>query len=240
MGFLLSENCKISINPGDCINPHFLRYCSKFTKEFKMSEKKFFFQSEGLKIEGLIDNRAGKKALIVTHPHPLYGGDMYSSVVESILQPYSEKGYTTLRFNFRGVGQSEGNCEEGTAMPGDVNGALAYLSDLGKTGIDLAGYSFGAWVTALGLKDYLLAKRIIMVSPPVNFIDFSFMDVTPKIKLIITGSEDELSPPAMIKEMLPLWNPDADFKIIDGADHFYGGKTDIIRKIIRNFLDTNG
>jgi len=202
-----------------------------------MKEERVFIQAGEVKIEGLVDNAPGEKAVIVTHPHPLYGGDMSNNVVETVVQAYRQKGYTTFRFNFRGVGQSEGNYDEGIGEQEDVRAGLSYLNGLGKSSIDLAGYSFGVWVNALGLKSFDHAKRMIMVSPPVNFIDFSFLGYNAKIQLVIAGSEDDIAPPGMIKEMLQAWNPGVHFNIIQGADHFYGGKTDEIKKIIRNFLN---
>jgi len=202
-----------------------------------MKEERVFVQAGEVKIEGLVDNAPGEKAVIVTHPHPLYGGDMSNNVVEAVVQAYRQKGYTTFRFNFRGVGQSEGNYEEGIGEQEDVRAGLSYLNGLGKSSIDLAGYSFGVWVNALGLKSFDHAKRMIMVSPPVNFIDFSFLGYNAKIQLVIAGSEDDIAPPGMIKGMLQDWNPEVNFSIIQGADHFYGGKTDEIVRIIQGFLD---
>ncbi|OPX37687.1 MAG: hypothetical protein B1H12_04235 [Desulfobacteraceae bacterium 4484_190.2] len=203
-----------------------------------MKEERVFIQAGEVKIEGLMDNAPGEKAVIVTHPHPLYGGDMSNNVVEAVVHAYRQKGYTTFRFNFRGVGQSEGNYDEGVGEQEDVKAGLSYLNGLGKSSIDLAGYSFGVWVNALGLKGFDHAKRMIMVSPPVNFIDFSFLGYNAKIQLVIAGSEDDIAPPRMIKGMLQAWNPEVNFDIIQGADHFYGGKTDEIKTIIRNFLDS--
>lgn len=203
-------------------------------------EKRVFIQSQGLKIEGLLGSGPGQKAVVVTHPHPLYGGDMYNSVVEAVVKAYSEKAYTTLRINFRGVGQSDGGFDDGHGEQEDVEAALTYLQGLEKSWIDLAGYSFGAWVNARGLKRFEQVNRMVMVSPPVNFIDFSFLDHNPKIKLVIAGSGDDIGPPEMIQKMLPNWNPDVRFEIIQGADHFYWGKTGEIEEIVRNFLDSEG
>jgi len=205
-----------------------------------MTEEKISIPCEGLIIEGLIDDSPGEKAVVITHPHPLYGGNMYNNVVESIMQAYCQEGYTTLRFNFRGVGLSQGNYDQGIGEQEDVRAALTYLCELEKSSIDLAGYSFGVWVNALGLKSFEPAKRMIMVSPPVNFIDFSFLDYSNKIQLIISGSEDDIAPPALIKDMVPTWNPKADFRIIQGADHFYWGKTGEISATIQCFLGLKG
>jgi len=75
-----------------------------------------------------------------------------------------------------------------------------------------------------------------MVSPPVNFIDFSFLKYSEKIRLVIAGSEDDIAPPAMIKDMIPVWNPEAEFNIIKGADHFYWGKTGELEAIIGDLI----
>ena len=201
-----------------------------------MEEKKIFFAANKVQIEGLLSQSPGEAAMIVTHPHPLYGGNMYNNVVESVIKAYNQAGYTTLRFNFRGVGQSGGSHTSGQAEQEDVLGAIHYLNSLNKTSINLIGYSFGAWVIALGINRFPNISRAGMISPPVNFIDFGFQGHTPKLHLVITGSQDEFSPPAMLKEMLPTWNPDAKFKIIQGADHFYLGKTGEIEEIIQDFL----
>ena len=205
-----------------------------------MAEERVFIPSKGLRLEGLMDGTPGEEAVVVTHPHPIYGGEMHNNVVESVIRAYQRQGHSTLRFNFRGVGQSEGGFDQGVGEQDDVRAALEYLGEMGKVSIDLAGYSFGAWVNAMGLGSYSQATRMIMISPPVNFMDFSSLDYSPTIRLVITGSEDDIAPPGMIKEMLPQWNRDADFKIIQGADHFYWGKTREIERAIESLLDQDG
>ena len=106
------------------------------------------FLSEEYEIEGLLNQRDEKKGVVVTHPHPLYGGDMNNMVVESIVHVYYMKGYSTLKFNFRGVGRSQGTYDNGLGEQKDVLSALSFLADMGMERIDLAGYSFGAWVNA--------------------------------------------------------------------------------------------
>ncbi len=194
---------------------------------------------QGPSLEALFHPREGEKGVVVTHPHPLYGGDMYNNVVEAVTRAYQEMGYSTLRFNFRGVGNSRGRYGGGRGEKEDVKAALGYLSGQGKTRIDLAGYSFGVWVNMLGLKDLVAAQRLVMVSPPVGFMDFSFLGYCSKLSLVITGSEDDIAPRAMLEKMVPRWNPEAIFKTVQGADHFYWGKTTEIEAIIRDFLQGN-
>lgn len=201
-----------------------------------MPEKEIFFDSGALKIQGLLDEHPGEKGVVVTHPHPLYGGDMYNHVVEAVYQAYAEKGYTCLRFNFRGVGLSQGEYDNGVGEQDDVKAALDYLAARGKEEIDLAGYSFGAWVNAQGIDRYYHVKKMIMISPPVNVMDYSFLSYNPKIKLVISGSHDDIAGTQGIKEALPTWNPEAALKIVEGADHFYGNKTGELKRIIDEFL----
>lgn len=124
-----------------------------------MPEKVTFFDSGPLKMQGLLEEHSGEKGVVVTHPHPLYGGDMYNHVVEAVCQAYQEREYSCLRFNFRGVGLSEGEYDKGIGEQDDVMAALDYLSALGQNEIDLVGYSFGAWVNAQGIDKYNLRSR---------------------------------------------------------------------------------
>jgi len=201
-----------------------------------MSENRIFFPAGGLRIEGLFEDIAREKGVVISHPHPLYGGDMYNNVVEAVRGAYREKGYSTLRFNFRGVGQSGGTHDRGVGEQEDVRGALAYLSEAGKTQIDLVGYSFGAWVNALGIERFEKADRLIMVSPPVNAMDFSFLASNPKVRLVIVGTEDHVADSRAIAEMIRIWDPKASLKVIHKADHFYLGKEDELVAILHDFL----
>jgi len=198
-----------------------------------MGEERIFFDAEGLKIEGLFENLGGEKGVVISHPHPLYGGSMHNNVVKAVAQVYKEQGYSTLRFNFRGVERSEGDFGNGVGEQEDVKAAL---KTLGKKSMDLAGYSFGAWVNALGLAKFEEAQRLIMVSPPVSFIDFSFLQYSPKIKLVICGTRDEIAEYKKVEKMLPKWNDQALFRVIQGADHFYSGYEEELIDIIGEFL----
>ena len=181
------------------------------------------FLSEEYEIEGLLNQKDEKKGVVVTHPHPLYGGDMNNLVVESIVHVYHMKGYSTLKFNFRGVGRSQGTYDNGLGEQKDVLSALSFLSDMGMERIDLAGYSFGAWVNAQAIHNDSLTKQMIMVSPPVGFMDFNSIVTMDALKFVVTGNRDDIAPADVIEKMMSTWNPDARFEVIDGADHFYGG-----------------
>jgi alpha/beta superfamily hydrolase len=185
--------------------------------------KKVRFFSENFEIEGLLNEKDEKKGVVVTHPHPLYGGDMYNLVVETIVHVYNLKGYSTLKFNFRGVGGSQGTYDDGHGEQKDVLAALSFLGDRGMAQIDLAGYSFGAWVNAHAVQEDVSVNDMVMVSPPAGFMDFSTIGPMERLKLVVTGSRDDIAPADVVKQMCSVWNPKARFEIIDGADHFYGG-----------------
>jgi hypothetical protein len=190
------------------------------------------FNSSGYEIEGLLNKKKGNQGVVITHPHPLYGGDMNNYVVGSIANAYQKIGYSTLIFNFRGVGKSQGRYEEGVGEREDVRAALAYLSDQGIQDADLAGYSFGAWVNA-GLSCQTDGfRRMIMISPPVNLMDFSSIKSIPCLGLVVTGEDDEFASPDLIREMIPNWNPGARFEIMPNTDHFYGVSIQQLEKMI--------
>ncbi|MDD3083124.1 MAG: alpha/beta hydrolase [Desulfobacterales bacterium] len=184
--------------------------------------KRVSFFSGACRLEGLLqEGHWPDKGVVVTHPHPLYGGDMYNLVVERIADAYQRKGYTVLRPNFRGVGNSEGVYDNGRGERQDAAAARKYLETLGIVHIDLAGYSFGAWINAGLNLEAIGPGSQIMISPPVAFMDCSDISAVSRLKLVVTGSLDEFAPPAMLEKMVPRWNPNAILEVIPGADHFY-------------------
>jgi len=185
-----------------------------------MAETTFFFASENRQIEGVLERVSDARGVVITHPHPLYGGDMDNAVVLAVRNAYRRKRFSTLRFNFRGVGRSQGRHDQGIGERRDVQAARAFLAGTGMTEIDLAGYSFGAWVNAEAGGGF---QRMLMVSPPLAIIDFGPPAPIANLHLIVTGEQDEIAPPALIDRVRARWNPAAAFEVIPGADHFYTG-----------------
>jgi len=201
-----------------------------------MTEEKIKFLSKDLLIEGLLSIQEGQKGVVVTHPHSLYGGTMYNQVVETLVEVYQEKSFSTLRFNFRGVGGSEGSYDEGKGEQEDVRSALEYMHKRGKRDVGLAGYSFGAWVNAKMNDTHSLCDRIVMISPPVAFLDFSFLSFNPKIQLVIAGGRDDIAPADKITNVINTWNPKAHLEVVEGADHFYTGEISSLKSILSRFI----
>ena len=199
-------------------------------------EDKIEFLADSIVLEGLLQKNSAAHGVVITHPHPLYGGNMHNNVVVAISQAYQKLDYTTLRFNFRGVGGSQGSYGDGIGEQEDVSAAVAFLADLGMNQIDLAGYSFGAWVNGcLGCATAGIAN-MVMVAPPVAFIEFDPIGTIDCLKLIVTGSRDDIAPPAMIRQTYQKWNTEAHFEVINGADHFYGGYEDRLKDILASIL----
>ncbi len=203
--------------------------------------QKVHFSAQHFTIEGVLSEGNSDRGVVITHPHPLYGGDMNNSVVETISRAYREKDYTTLKFNFRGTGRSEGNYGGGIGEQKDVIAALTYLHESGLKTIDLAGYSFGAWVNALlcstpQWEHPFALPELVMVSPPVGFLDFKEVERLPGLKLVISGSEDEIVPMEFMKTKVPQWNGDARLEIISGADHFYFEHLDALHAAVISCL----
>ena len=202
-------------------------------------EETIYFCADDFRLEGLFEDNTGDRSVVITHPHPQYGGDMYNPVVSTIADAYREKGYATLRFNFRGVGMSQGNFDNGVGEQMDVGAALSYLEGVGKKRIDLSGYSFGAWVNAQAVQNAtinLKIENLVMISPPVGMIGAGAVAPVNCLQLVVTGSRDEIASARDIENLLPVWNSDAHFIVIAGADHFYSGHIDALKATIASHI----
>ena len=199
-------------------------------------EQAISFQSGNFNLEGLWAHQSTNDALVVTHPHPLYGGDMHNAVVVQAVDAYQKQGYTTLRFNFRGVGDSEGYYSDGPGEQSDLQAAVEYLKRQAVSTFTLAGYSFGAWINAQVSQFALPLQQAVMISPPVALIRFDEIGEIPGLRLVIGGEKDEIAPPKMIRRMLARWNPEAHFEVIPGADHFYSGRLSQLAKVLSEHI----
>jgi alpha/beta superfamily hydrolase len=203
-------------------------------------EEKITFPSGRYRLEGYWQAGTNGKGVAITHPHPLYGGTMNNPVVETIQNAYQQNGHATLRFNFRGVGGSQGNFDNGLGEQNDVRAAIAFIENMNGSAVDLAGYSFGAWVNAGVVADNRTSiASMIMISPPVGFIEFENVSALDCLKLVVTGRRDEIAPVNQIRDLLPAWNPRAHFEIIDGCDHFYIGYLDKLQSILTQYLKSS-
>jgi uncharacterized protein len=176
-----------------------------------------------IRLQAMLAQGTSDRGVVMAHPHPLYGGNMDNPVVLKAIAAFAEKGFTTLRFNFRGTGDSTGMFDNGQGEQTDVMAALAFLKDMGIATLFLAGYSFGARVNASVVAGGYEIMDHVMISPPAGFMSFDDIDILPATGLVITGQNDDIAPPDMIQAHLNRWGITAQFDVIPGCDHFYSG-----------------
>ncbi len=192
-------------------------------------------------LEGIFQGTKNHCGVILTHPHPEYGGNMNNLVVRTLEQAYLENGYATLRFNFRGTGKSTGTYDTFFDICEDVTAAAAFLQDHGISRFAVAGYSFGSWVNAHTDFKGNLPLHQLLISPPVSFMDFTDVPGFSYPTFVICGDRDEYAEPNELKEHLKRWQV-TSFEKINGCDHFYSGMRDPLYdsmvKCIKNFKNT--
>jgi len=199
-----------------------------------MREETIFYPSGKLRLEGLYAKNEGEDGAVICHPHPQLGGSLQNNVVVSMITALYIHGGSTLRFNFRGVGRSEGTYDNGLGEQEDIDSAISWMRQKGKTNILLAGYSFGAWVSAKWLQNHDIECPAILVSPPINVMDFDFSCLNGKIGLIVCAERDQYCAHERIKDIAHKIN--CRFTLITDADHFYFGKEAEIITAISDYL----
>jgi alpha/beta superfamily hydrolase len=191
-----------------------------------MKEEKVFIPSTGIQLEGLLSMQEASSfrgGVILCHPHPQYGGDMDHPVITTAVEAASQEGFSTLRFNFRGVGESEGSYGEGIGEREDVKAVADYLYSRLKNNhspLILVGYSFGAWAGfPIAIEDERF-EGMVAVAPPLEIYDFGFLKGCKKKKLFIAGNRDFFCPPSVLEEWYKGLEEPKSLAVIPGADHF--------------------
>lgn len=187
------------------------------------------FPASGVVLEGVLEmpgSGGPVPAVAVCHPHPLYGGDMHNNVVEAICQALARESIATLRFNFRGVGRSEGSHQDGIGEQDDVRGALDFLQS--REGVDrdrlgLAGYSFGTMVAAPVALEEERVRAMALVSPFLDDAVWERMKAARALRLFVCGSEDSFISHHKVRRLAGEAAIPAGCEVIFGADHFWWG-----------------
>jgi hypothetical protein len=199
------------------------------------------FPSGDLTLEGVLHKPSTQlyPAAVVCHPHPLYGGEMSNSVVIAVCAALVGSGIAALRFNFRGVGDSEGRFADGIGERDDVLAALAYLR--GLEGVEpakvcLVGYSFGA-AMALEAADEQVAA-LVAISPPSIGSSVPSLDVHCPT-LMIAGDRDDVAPKGWMTTLAGAIGPHCRVEVVPGADHFWWGRAEELARIVAAFLRAN-
>ena len=192
---------------------------------------------DGLQLEGRFSRgEKGRGSIILCHPHPLYGGDMDNNVVVALQAALAREGFSTLRFNFRGVGGSAGGYGDGVAEVEDVQAAVAFVAGKDAGPLYLAGYSFGAYAGVRGVAQDDRVKALCCISPPVAIYDFALLREEQGPKLIVTGKRDLICPANLVEELFLSFPQPKVLQIVAGADHFWWGIEDQVADYCIDFL----
>ena len=187
--------------------------------------------------------KAGAPIALALHPHPLAGGTMNNRIVFSVFQAFQRRGFSVLRFNFRGVGRSQGRFDNGQGELSDAASALDWMQTINPNASRcwIGGYSFGAWI---GMQLMMRRPEIggfLSISPPANTLDFSFLAPCPSSGLIVNGNCDEVVPAASVTKLANKLNHQKgitiDHREIAGADHLFSGHMAELSAVIEEYLD---
>lgn len=195
------------------------------------SERRIGIDSGGLTLDGAVHDGGGELALLMLHPHPLYGGDMDSHVVTGLCRAVAELGATTLRFNFRGAGQSEGAFDGGVGEAVDARAAASMLrAEAPGRRFVLAGYSFGALVAA-GVAADVEPTALVLVSPPIG--GAAMADLPGGVPtLVVAGGDDALVPTEALRALEGV----ARVCVVPGAGHAWWPGIDELIEATVNFV----
>jgi alpha/beta superfamily hydrolase len=179
---------------------------------------------------------------LLLHPQPQHGGTMNNKVVYSLYHAFVRRGFSTLRFNFRGVGRSQGKFDNGQGELSDAASALDWMQSFNPNAIScwVGGFSFGAWI---GMQ--LLMRRpeidgFVSVAPPANMYDFTFLAPCPSSGLIVHGNADESVPEASVAKLATKLSTQrniiVNYQTIPGANHSFTTKMDELNQTLDTYL----
>ncbi|HET6892754.1 MAG TPA: alpha/beta fold hydrolase [Pyrinomonadaceae bacterium] len=194
------------------------------------------------RLEAILKEPRSKPArgvALVLHPHPLGGGTMHNKVVFRAANALNDAGLITLRVNFRGVGQSTGEHDEGRGELEDVRSGLDYLETYKGQPLTVCGFSFGARV---GLEVGILDQRVdylISIGTPVDKYDFSFLAECRKPILFVHGAEDEYGRVDKLQGLVTMLEKQTsvELSVISGADHFFNDHLDQLKQAITEWVN---
>ena len=175
---------------------------------------------------------------LVLHPHPLGGGTMHNKVVFRAASALNDAGLLTLRINFRGVGQSAGEHDEGRGEQEDVRAALDYLAEnYPGQPVTLCGFSFGAWVgLEVGASDNRV-HSLISLGTPVDKYEFRFLESNRKPILLVHGDKDEFGDLQRVEKLVDRLrqNGNVELRVVRDCGHFFEGHLDELKQIITDW-----
>jgi alpha/beta superfamily hydrolase len=196
------------------------------------------------RIEGRYHHNEDRNApvALVLHPHPKHGGTMNNKVTYNLYKQFAINGFSVLRFNFRGVGRSEGTFDQGIGELADAATCLDWLQKINPDASTfwVGGFSFGSWIALQLLMRRPELEGFVAISPPANLYDFSFLSPCPRNGIVIQGTEDSIVDEPSVSKLVEKLNSqrdvEIDYRIIRGADHFFRGQLDELDENLNQYI----
>ena len=188
------------------------------------------------------NNSDNSPIALILHPDPSKGGTMNTKIVFQMYKTFIQQGFSTIRFNFRGVGKSEGSFDDGEGELGDAASVLDWLQQYNSNSkiCWAVGFSFGSWVAMQLLMRRPEINGFICVSPPANNRDFSFLAPCPSSGLIVHGDKDYIasfdSARILSEKLQKQKKVDIKYKVIKGADHFYENHKEEFNNVLEEYI----
>ncbi|NWH09002.1 MAG: alpha/beta hydrolase [Alphaproteobacteria bacterium] len=203
------------------------------------------FQGPTGRLEGRYTHQktAGAPIALILHPHPQGGGSMNNTIAYNLFQAFERRGFSVLRFNFRGVGRSQGIYDGGIGELSDAAAALDWMQSFNPSAKQcwVAGYSFGAWIAMQLLMRRPEIAGFISVSPPANLYDFSFLAPCPASGIIVHGRSDRVVPEADVDRLAERLKTQkgivVEYQKLEGANHFYEATLADLMGLVEGYLD---
>ena len=180
---------------------------------------------------------------IILHPHPQFGGTMNNPVTYHLYYTFANRGFSVLRFNFRGVGRSQGSFDHGQGELSDAASALdwAQATNPDARACWIAGVSFGAWIGMQLLMRRPEVEGFISVAAPASLYDFSFLAPCPSSGLFVHGDKDAVVPTTAVAQLVEKLKTQKGIvieqQLVRGANHFFDGKVEPLMEIVGDYLD---
>ncbi len=180
---------------------------------------------------------------LILHPHPQHGGTMNNKLVYTMYQAFVRRGFSVLRFNFRGVGRSQAEFDNGQGELSDAAAALDWMQSHNPNagGCWIGGYSFGAWIGMQLMMRRPEISGFISIAPPASVHDFSFLAPCPSSGMIVHGDKDDIIPIASVEKLVQKLsnqkNITIDYRVIKGADHFFSNALAELNSHVIDYLD---
>jgi uncharacterized protein len=188
-------------------------------------------------IEAVVEEPAGAGAFaVVCHPHPLFGGTLDNKVVHTLARTFQEHGAATIRFNFRGVGASQGAHADGAGESDDARTVIDWgRSRWPQADLWLAGFSFGGAVAIRTASD-ANAGLLVTVAPAVQRVPVEPSALPRCPWLIVQGDADDVVAPAETRSWAARFAPHAGIVLVPGAGHYFHGRLHDLKEVVARFL----